>query len=442
MTERTTSPPSDSGDLLDSVDDAALDMLLGRLAAPPVARELPHIGDRVGEGDRYRLDEQLGRGGQGVVFLSRDLKLDRPVAVKFILPRHEEGGQTWASHCEAFDHESRLLAQLQHEQVVTIHDRGLWEDVPFLVMEYLQGETLTQLIKEHGPLRPDHAIELAIEIAQGLKAAHNIGVIHRDLKPDNIFVSPSHDRVRILDFGMAWFNPDVAQLPSSEAPLDGEVGRRHGGTASYMAPEQWKREDDQDVRTDIWAFGIILTELLTGQHPFHHENLSPKAAILTNRRNRVNVQGPNRESTEAINRLIDRCLHPDRDQRPTNILIVLRDLNAIRQYLEHGIDYTDGASPGAPPRLGALPWRGLAATVGAVLVVGLVGALIWGAEVHTDRAVFQNRVTIYAHKAGPEGPKTCFFRESRAFSVCVIGPHRRDEAFYPVTTLIYRPATP
>ncbi|MEL6181496.1 MAG: serine/threonine-protein kinase, partial [Myxococcota bacterium] len=338
--DNTKTPPSSSIDMSSgaSLDDSALDMLLDRLAAPPIKRTLPTIGDRVGDGSRYRLDTQLGRGGQGVVFLSRDLKLDRPVAIKFIVPRDEEGGQTWESRREAFDHESRLLAQLQDERVVTVHDRGFWNDIPFLVMEYLQGQTLSQLLRNHAPLRPEHAIALAIQIAQGLKAAHNIGVIHRDLKPENIFVSPGDARVRILDFGMAWFNPDVATLPSNEVPLDDEVQRRHGGTASYMAPEQWRREDDQDVRTDIWAFGIILSELLTGLHPFLHDNLSPKAAILTNRRHPFIFHGPNRESTEAVTRLVERCLQPHRNNRPTNILLVLRDLNATQRNLANGID--------------------------------------------------------------------------------------------------------
>ena len=205
---------------------------------------------------------RLGVGGVGVVYQGRQVQLDRLVAIK-VLQQSAAASPEWRRR---FEREARVLSALAHPNIVTVTDFGIDGDVPYLVMELLQGKTLADLINE-GPLSPARALDIVRQTLRGLAFAHGRGIAHRDLKPANIFLQalPDHaDHVRLLDFGMAKF------LEGANSPSLAENLSRVGvvfGTPSYMAPEQAKAER-VDTRADIYAAGAILFQLLAGRPPY------------------------------------------------------------------------------------------------------------------------------------------------------------------------------
>ncbi|QRK10737.1 protein kinase [Archangium violaceum] len=224
------------------------------LQVEPSSR-LPVPGERLGgpEGGRFEILAPMGRGGMGQVFRARDETLRREVALKFLLPR--PGFEELALA------EARVVARLDHENIVRIFDVAEWsrtpgkDRVPFLVMECLEGESLAALlVRERPTLR--RALELLEAIASGLAHAHERGIVHRDLKPGNVFLT-REGTVKLLDFGLSHLAVE---------PVGSEL-QPAGGTPAYMAPEQWRGEV-QDARTDIWAAGVVLYEMLTGEPPF------------------------------------------------------------------------------------------------------------------------------------------------------------------------------
>jgi serine/threonine protein kinase/tetratricopeptide (TPR) repeat protein len=235
------------------------DSLLQAIADPPLPLRLPTPGTRLGGpgGDRFEVLEKLGGGSMGCVFRAWDEALQRTVALKFLLPRGKMPGRLMSS---LLRQEARAVAQLDHEHIIRIFDVAEWDTpsweprVPFLVMEYLEGETLSSLLRR-GRLEVRRALELLEGLSAGLAHAHARHVIHRDLKPRNIFLT-REGRVKVLDFGLAHFTP----TPTSAAPPHLPTA----GTPSYMAPEQWQGAP-QDPRTDVWAVGVLLHEMLTGE---------------------------------------------------------------------------------------------------------------------------------------------------------------------------------
>jgi serine/threonine protein kinase len=211
---------------------------------------------------RYEIIREIGKGGMGEVYLAEDTNLKRNVAIK-VLP------QQFALDKERlarFEREARLLASLNHPNIATIYGLEKSDDQQFLAMELVEGDTLAERIKK-GPLPIEEALKLCLQIAEGLEFAHEKGIIHRDLKPANVKVTPE-GKVKILDFGIAKAfqdQPDDKDAPKSPAITD-EMTRPGMilGTATYMSPEQAKGKAT-DKRTDIWAFGCILFECLTGK---------------------------------------------------------------------------------------------------------------------------------------------------------------------------------
>ncbi|MEM9489128.1 MAG: serine/threonine-protein kinase, partial [Myxococcota bacterium] len=250
----------DTGPALRTTDSTALPGgSRGSLASPDDDAHLPGPGARIAH---YELIRELGRGGMGVVFLARDTRLARRVAIKFL--RTDSPDMT-----QRFLVEARATARCHHENIVVIHDIADHDGMPFMVLEYLHGQNLDKLMREE-PLAPLRAIEIMIPVARALSRAHEHGIVHRDLKPANIFVGES-GTIKVLDFGIAKLLAEQGEsaLPARFEPLDG-----HGppptagfaGTLPYMAPEQLNNEDI-DHRADIWAAGIILYELMHGHHP-------------------------------------------------------------------------------------------------------------------------------------------------------------------------------
>src|SRR5512139_2701094 len=268
----------------------------------------------------YRVVQELGRGGMGEVYVADDLSLDRKVALKFLPDAFTGNPERMAR----FEREAKLLASLNHPNIAAIHGLEQAEGKRFIVMELVEGETLAQRLSK-GALPIDEALGICKQIAEGLEAAHEKGVIHRDLKPANVMITEG-DKVKILDFGLAKALADeIQRVESSHSPTLTEAMTRPGvilGTAAYMSPEQAKGKT-ADKRADIWAFGCILCECLTGRRAFEGETVTETlAAVLTREVQWEKIPAQFRP-------LLRQCLEKDPKKR-------LRDMGDATAWIENG----------------------------------------------------------------------------------------------------------
>ncbi len=221
--------------------------------------------------NKYRLEDMIGRGGMGVVYRAEHIGLRRKVAVKVLLRGHGAGSDAK----KRFDREARAAGRLGHPNIVQVFDLGTLPDgSPYLVMELLEGEPLSNRLAIEGGLPIPEACEIVGEVLSALEAAHAGGIVHRDLKPDNVFLT-SDGRVKILDFGISKQTDETMSLTRTGAVV---------GTPYYLAPEQARGERAVDVRVDLWAAGVLAFECLTGMLPFAADNYNALLAkILTGR---------------------------------------------------------------------------------------------------------------------------------------------------------------
>jgi len=268
--------------------------------------------------DRFVIETELGHGSGGVVFVARDRKLDRPVAIKIM--SHAAGADREA--LDRFALEARAAGALQHPNVLVVHDVGD-DPVPFIVSELLRGRTLRERLTQ-GPLPADEALALALQLARGLAATHEQGIVHRDLKPENLFLL-TDGRLKILDFGVAKL------LPSTQPAADAGAARRlrtatgaNLGTIPYMSPEQ-VRGVQADARSDVFAFGAILHEMLSGAPPFSGpSDVEVGHAILSEEPAPLPASTP-----QPLRALIRRCLAKrpeDRFASAREVLEILEEL--------------------------------------------------------------------------------------------------------------------
>jgi serine/threonine protein kinase/Tol biopolymer transport system component len=277
------------------------------------------VGTRLGP---YEVLSPLGAGGMGEVYRARDTKLDRDVAVK-VLPADLAGDAEALSRLER---EARAVAQLSHPNILAIHDFGRQGETAYAVMELLEGETLRARLG-HGALPARKAVDLAVQMAEGLAAAHEKGIVHRDLKPENVFVT-GEGRVKLLDFGLA---KRVDPATGSDSRL--QTVDKHTepgtvmGTVRYMSPEQ-VRGDVADHRSDIFSFGVVLHEMLTGRQAFKRDTAAESmAAILKEDPPEIAASGSG--PSPALSRIVQHCLEKKPGERFQSARDIAFDLGSI-----------------------------------------------------------------------------------------------------------------
>ena len=290
------------------------DQFLERPAVEEVARLVTNRSESIVDfqGRRlgvYQIEAQIGAGGMGDVYRARDTKLGRDVAIKVLPPEFFRS----ADRRVRFEREARLLASLNHPHIAQVYGFEESEGIAALVMELVPGETLDSLIQTRG-IGPAHALTIARQICDALEAAHEKGIVHRDLKPANIKVTPD-GVVKVLDFGLAKASAgefgDAAGLPGGRS--DGTNEGVILGTATYMSPEQ-ARGRPVDRRADIWAFGCVLYEMLTGRRAFAGDSLTDTLAhVVEHEPDWGAVPEP---TPQVIRRLLERCLRKDVRRAP------------------------------------------------------------------------------------------------------------------------------
>jgi eukaryotic-like serine/threonine-protein kinase len=321
-------------------------------------------GKRLGP---YEILSAIGAGGMGEVYRARDTRLERTVAVK-ILPDHLSDR---AELRERFEREARTVASLNHPHICTLHDIGHQDGTDFLVMEYLEGETLAERLKK-GPLPLDQVLQYAIEISDALDKAHRKGITHRDLKPGNIMLTKSG--AKLLDFGLAKLRQETApaNIALSKLPTEDGVTAQGTilGTLQYMAPEQLEGKQ-ADARTDIFAFGVVVYEMATGKKAFEGKSsASVLAKILESDPPPMTLLQP--MTPPALDRVVKKCLVKEPEERwqsakdLTDELKWIADESASRNLLS--------AAPVARARS---PWRWAVFSTVACVVVAAIALYVW-----------------------------------------------------------------
>jgi hypothetical protein len=325
---------------------------------------------------RYRVLSLAGRGGMGEVYRAYDNKLEQPVALKFLPASMSQDGAALAR----FHNEVRTARQVSHPNVCRVYDIGEWDGMPFLSMEYVDGEDLASLLRRIGRLPGDKAVEIARRLCAALAAAHEKGVLHRDFKPGNIMID-GRGQVLITDFGLAAL---AAQVTGPEA--------RHG-TPGYMAPEQLSG-NQASVRSDIYALGLVLYEMFTGRRPFEAQSREE----LLRMEETGAPAGPStlvRDLDPAVERVILRCLEPDPARRPSSAL-------SVAAALPGGDPLAAALAAGETPSPEMVAASGETATVSVRLAVVLLLLAVAGVAA---AAALHNKADVFGSLPADKSPE-------------------------------------
>ncbi len=283
----------------------------------------------VQEGDvlagKYRVEKILGQGGMGVVVSAMHLQLHERVALKFLLPSAAANLEI----ASRFQREAQISAKLKNEHVARVSDVGTLEGgAPYIVMEFLEGKDLRETLRERGPLPIGEAISFILQAAEGVAEAHSHGFVHRDLKPSNLFLTrrrDGSDLLKVLDFGIskamegAQTEDDAQQLTNAGTVL---------GSVRYISPEQLRNSSLVDPRADIWSLGTILYELLTGRPPFQAESTPGLIMVILGNDPPPALRVLRPDASEALERVISRCLAKDADARFPDMAAFAEELSA------------------------------------------------------------------------------------------------------------------
>src|SRR5512137_104484 len=295
------------------------------------------IGKTLGH---YQITDKLGEGGMGVVYKARDTHLDRFAALKVLPPEKVSD----PDRKRRFIQEAKAASALNHPSIITIYDIDQADGVDFIAMEYVAGKTLDELIPRKG-MRLSLALKYAVQIADALARAHGAGIIHRDLKPSNVMVD-EHGLVKVLDFGLA-------KLTETAGPEAETVSTRTGegaivGTVAYMSPEQAEGKHI-DARSDIFSFGSMLYELLTGQRAFRGDTRASTIASILREEPKPSSQAAEGWPREADN-IVRRCLRKDPENRFQTMADLKVALSELKEESDSGVLETTSEAEASPRR--------------------------------------------------------------------------------------------
>jgi serine/threonine protein kinase len=372
-------------------------------------------GDKIFQ---YTITSALGSGGMGSVYLGQDSKLDRVVAIKFL---HDE----YSSHDEAikrFTRESRAASALNHPNIITIYEVGEWMGSSFIVMEYVEGESLRELIRNKSLSLAD-TLNIVIQAASALSAAHDKGIVHRDIKPENIMRRPDH-LVKVLDFGLAKHVDAFGSARDSDPQMTTEIATTEPGfiigTAAYMSPEQ-ARGKLTDSRTDVWSLGVVLYEMITGKLPFSGETKSDILASIL-KSDPPPLSSSSWELSHEFDHIFKKALGKDRDERYQVVKDMILDLKILKNELkdrDYEPNFTTSAKTSKFPlttedegfhqttSFGLQNTLWWALIPGAALVGLLTGWFVWqwynGSDPASGAPLASTQITSWKSDLGEEG---------------------------------------
>jgi Tol biopolymer transport system component len=380
-------------------------------------------GTRLGP---YEIVAPLGAGGMGEVYRARDTRLGRDVAVKVIRPRLS----TDSDQLRRFEQEARAASQLNHPNILVVHDLGSHEGSPYIVSELLDGESLRD--KLGAPLPPKRTVEYAVQVAHGLAAAHEKGIVHRDLKPENLFVTRD-GRIKILDFGVAKLvQPALPSVSLTEAPT-AAPGTDAGvvlGTVGYMSPEQVLGKQ-LDSRGDLFSLGVVLYEMLSGNRPFRKDT-APETMAAILREEPPELTATNKAISPGLDRIVRHCL----EKEPTNRFQTARDIAFALESLSQAS--TAGAAP-LRVKAGRRPLAAVALAIALLAVCG-AGSFLLGKRAGEKPAPTFQRLTfrrgyVNAARFAPDGQTVVYSADweggqSEVFSLRLGSPESRSLGYH------------
>jgi TolB-like protein/cytochrome c-type biogenesis protein CcmH/NrfG len=398
----------------------------------------------------YRVLEKLGGGGMGVVYEAEDLRLGRRVAIKFI-PQHLSADP---KALERFRREARAASQLNHPNICTIHAIEEHEGHPFLVMEKLEGETLKHRLNGH-PLPAEDVLDIGAQVADGLEAAHSKGIVHRDIKTANIWLTP-RGQAKILDFGLAKLAPQIpAMSESDDTPSGaGEEALTEGGlipgTAVYMSPEQ-ARGEELDTRSDLFSLGAVLYEMATGRRPFRGNNVvTTLYAILHDKP--LSPLSLNPSLPPGLEPILGRALEKKRELRYQSAAELRADLAILKRESDTKTKTRIMLVGGTVPvttntRTFQLPlWRRLWVQLLAVVVLALLmtaGVALWGRRERAAAPAAGNTIAVLPFQNISADVETDFLRFALADEIARMLSYTRSLEVRPMTaTQKYSGAAP
>jgi eukaryotic-like serine/threonine-protein kinase len=359
----------------------------------------------------YEIQSPLGTGGMGEVYRARDTRLDRTVAVK-ILPSHLSDKPEAK---QRFEREARAISSLNHPNICTLYDVGQQDGVDFLVMEFLEGETLADRLMK-GPLPPEQVLKYGVEICEGLEKAHHRGIVHRDLKPGNIFLT-AHGECKVLDFGLAMLGGEATSSPEAPTVMSPTALTSPGspvGTMAYMSPEQ-ARGEPLDQRTDIFSLGAVLYEMATGKMAFRGKTSAMVFKAILDETppapSRLNPALP-----EQLDEIVGKALEKDRDLRYQSAADLRTDLRRLKRDSESGRSAA-ATRTGTEPRAAisfqktGLKWRRTLLFAGMLAALIMALALRWyggrdrGRQIESRRQITANSVDdpVFRAAVSPDG---------------------------------------